>query len=249
MDGVYKDHDYTGLNVKETVFATLLNRKGVPQDYRLDILTASDCQKEGSPEEKKPVIIFIHGGGFTMPHDKRQGYIPTFARKFVEMGFTVISPDYPVFENEVEYDAAYANGFAGIVGPAAKAIVEVVRYLDLHAAELCLDMSRLFVGGGSAGGMTAIYATVLLKDRIRCVVNCWGSPYEAPCVTGFPPVFSVHGTADELVAYELETAFQKELERANVVHELVTLEGAPHTPVTETARYFPAMEAFMRRYM
>ena len=52
-----------------------------------------------------PVVIFAHGGGFVQPNDKRQGYIPVFAKALTKEGYAVVSPDYPVFDNLKEREA------------------------------------------------------------------------------------------------------------------------------------------------
>jgi acetyl esterase/lipase len=45
---------------------------------------------------------------------------------------------------------------------------------------------------------------------------------------GYPPILMIHGTKDTDVPYELSANMAKELARHNVVHELVTVEGAGH---------------------
>ena len=62
-------------------------------------MTLSPCPSP--PDAPRPVVIFVHGG-FVIPNDKRQGYIPVFAKALTKAGYAVLSPDYPVFDNHEE---------------------------------------------------------------------------------------------------------------------------------------------------
>lgn len=44
----------------------------------------------------------------------------------------------------------------------------------------------------------------------------------------YPPILMIHGTTDTDVPYELSANMAKELARHNVVHELITVQGAGH---------------------
>ena len=61
--------DYTGLSVKELPFGEMEDFYGNRQEYRLDLIR--DPAAEGI---RQSVVVFIHGGGFTQPCDKRQAY-------------------------------------------------------------------------------------------------------------------------------------------------------------------------------
>ena len=105
-----------------------------------------------------------------------------------------------------------------------------------------MDRSRIVVGGGSAGGMIAVNLCYMKEwnagewDRSGVVglVNLWGSPrpdwsfYEVNPED--PPALIVHGTQDASVAFSNALDLVKELESQGVHHELVTVEGAGHTP-------------------
>jgi predicted esterase len=86
--------------------------------------------------------------------------------------------------------------------------------------------------------LNLVHASGLSLDGIVAVVDLWGTP---PVKKGFrlfdevnpaaPPTLIVHGTADQLVPYDLSPAFKAQLETAGRKVELLTLEGAPHTPL------------------
>lgn len=66
-------------------------------------------------------------------------------------------------------------------------------------------------------------------------MNLWGSPspeWGEPVVDeNDPPTIIIHGTIDELVAYDNSVKLKEELDKNNVRNELVTIDGAGHTPV------------------
>lgn len=233
---------YDGMEVREYTFCKLENYNGDLQDYTLDLITRQSYDKK-----PLPVVFFIHGGGFLQPHDKRQGYISIFARELTRVGYAVVSPDYPIFDNVAQRSAWNATMGAD---RAAEAVHLAYLYIRENAERLNLDADRIALMGGSAGGMTGFYLLGHYNDNIRAFINCWGAPQGfSPCVSGFPPTLSIHGTADTLVRYELELPIQADLEKAGVVHELITLEGAGHTPMKFFATYIQSVIDWLDKYM
>jgi len=235
--------EYEGMKVVEYVFARMENYSGETLDYILDLVT--------SPEETgalRPVVIFVHGGGFMQPWNRRQPYIPVFARRLTAAGYAVVSPDYPLFDNP-EQRAALSGCDLG-ADRAAEAVHRAYRFVQENAQELGLDPDRVAIMGGSAGGMAGFYLLEHYPDRFRMFVNCWGAPQNyTPDVHGFPPTLSIHGTADQAVPYALEAAIQEGLEASGVDHELITLEGAQHTPMGHFDGFIPTVLTWLEKYM
>ena len=232
------DEKYAGMDLQELPFAVLENNYGQMETYRLDVI--SSPEKANVP---RPVVIFVHGGGFMKNQDKRQGYIPTFARALTKAGYVVISPDYPTFNSGA--DRAAVGGYKTAADRAAVAVHATYEYLLQNAEALKLDMSRVAIMGGSAGGMTGFAAVANYDDPYRLFVNCWGSPKDFPDLAGFPPVLSIHGTADQLVDYSLELPIQERLEELGIRHELITLEEAKHTPMSRFEEFIPKVLAYL----
>lgn len=236
------DDKYAGMDLQEFPFAVLDNNYGQMETYCLDVI--SSPEKANAP---RPVVIFVHGGGFLNHCNKRQGYIPTFSRALTSAGYVVISPDYPSFNSSVDRDAA--GGFKIAADRAAAAVHAAYGYIQQHAEALNLDASRVAIMGGSAGGMTGFAAVANYEDDYRLFVNCWGSPPEPPSLAGFPPVLSIHGTEDQLLDYNLELPIQKQLEDLGIRHELITLVGAKHTPMSSFEAYIPTVLAYLEDTM
>ena len=234
---------YDGMRLDEYSFVYMENYKGEQQEYKLDVI--APLEKSEAP---RPVVIFVHGGGFTQPCDKRQAYIPMFAHHLTKAGYVGISPDYPIFDDP-EQRAAYAGADRG-AARAAEAVHMAYLYIQQNADALHLDTDRIALFGGSAGGMTGFYMLEHYSDKIRMFGNCWGAPRGyMPDVTKFPPTLSIHGTADQAVPYELEAPIQAAFEAAGVDHELLTLEGAPHTPLMHLDDFIPTVLAWLEKTM
>ncbi|MBR2461195.1 MAG: alpha/beta hydrolase, partial [Clostridia bacterium] len=204
---------YSGMRLKELVFATLEDYDGKESEYRLDII--SPCKQYDTP---RPAILFIHGGGF-VDCDKRQGYIPVFAKHLTGAGYTVVSPDYPMFSS-----ASQRNSYPPqhIALKAAEAAHKAYLYITENADTLNIDKDRIAIMGGSAGGMTAFYLLEHYSDNIRLFINFWGAPWHySPDVKGFPPTLSIHGTADPTVSYELELPISDAFEKHGIPHKLI----------------------------
>ena len=226
------DADYTGLSLREIPFGTMKDVHGQEKEYRLDFITAEELR-----DETYPCVIFVHGGGFTQPCDKRQAYISLFAKHLTRAGYIVVSPDYPVFDDEAQRDAAGGEKPAAAI--AAEAVHLAYCYLENHAAELRIDMDRIAIMGGSAGGMTAFYAVAGYQDAYRALINLWGAPGILPDLSAFPPTLSVHGDADPLVDYSRELRVLEGLEAHSIPHGLITLEGSGHTPLNRLDEFLP----------
>lgn len=234
--------DYTGMTLTELPFGELRDHKGKTQVYKLDLITPPV-----TPEEPMPVIFFIHGGAFQQPCDKRQAYICMFARSLTKAGYAVVSPDYPLFDDEE--DRKSNGGDTAGCAKASEAVHAAYGYLQENASKLHLDMDKVAIMGGSAGGMTGFYAIADWTDCYRAFINLWGAPREVPNLTNFPPTISVHGTADQAVPYEWELLIQQGLEDLHIPHELITLEDSGHTPLDRMGDFMPQVMKLLADYL
>lgn len=105
---------------------------------------------------KRPTVFYIHGGGFIFgdkvsgdPLAAGSGRDVDFCAEIAGRGYNVVSPNYAL---------APEYRFPVQIGQ----VNEMLGFLTEHQDEYGLDMSRIFLGGGSAGAiLTEIYGTVL----------------------------------------------------------------------------------------
>lgn len=236
--------DYSGMTLRELTFCTMPDLSGAPLELQTDLITL-----EGPPAPTPlPVVVFVHGGGFIEPNDKRQAYISRFARAFTAAGYAVLSPDYPQYADQEEMDA---HGDAlKAMRTAGEAVHRLYEFLSREGASLGLDAGRVALMGGSAGAMAGFYAIAgHPEDHYRMFGNLWGTPDPLPPLGGFPPVLSVHGTADPLVSFDREAPLQQALEERGVPHTLVPLEGAGHTPIGQWDQFMPPLMDLLNQTM
>lgn len=99
--------------------------------------------------EPRPLLIRIHGGGFfggTQANDE------PYSQFLADNGFNVVSVNYTLMPA--------AGKFQNI----AKDIFAALKWIEAHAEEYCLDLSRVVITGDSAGGYLANLTATILSD-------------------------------------------------------------------------------------
>lgn len=214
---------------KDVVFGETVTSNGIKQTLILDIY---------SPENdniiNRPVIVWIHGGGFRYGNDKTQFYIVEMARRFTKKGYVCLSIDYRVRENPMD-------DVTGTISDAVEDAMKGLEWLRENSDSLNVDASKIIIGGGSAGGILG--CNLCFNDRgdkndkagIIGFVDLWGTPDEKWSKLDIdkndPPTIIVHGTEDQLVSYSNSVALAERLKANSIKYELITFKGAGHTPV------------------
>jgi len=119
--------------------ATFANEKYGPHERNtFDIWLAKS-------ETPTPLVVYIHGGGFT-GGDKSRYFQSTDVIRFLDAGVSVATINYR-FMNEPPY---------GILGSMndSKRFVQFIRY---HSEKYNIDKTRIACTGGSAGAGTALW--------------------------------------------------------------------------------------------
>ena len=230
----------------DIVFAQSPRPDGQLETLRLDLYLPED-----DLTILRPVIVWLHGGGFRPGNDKGQGYIVKLATEFASRGYVGVAADYRVrADPAADWPAAVHDAVAD-----ARLALDWVR---ANSAAYRMDVRRIALAGGSAGGMIVHNlchdpeAPVNAgRDGIFAAVSLWGPPRpEARLFVSVnprcPPTLFIHGTADALVPCHLSPELLAELNAAGVEGALLTFEGAPHTPVMHMDEICAAVEHFLR---
>lgn len=230
---------------KDVEFGEVTNFDGQKEKLLLDIY-----KPDGDTQTARPVIMWIHGGGFRTGNDKSQGYIVKLATEYAKRGYVCVSIDYRVRTKPMEdKKRTLSDGMEDAMTG--------LNWIRNNAEKLNIDKSRIIVGGGSAGGIIAVNlcykdktsSTKWDKSGIIGLVNLWGSPDESFTASEVdksdPPTIIVHGTADKTVSYANSVKLANELKSNTIKHELVPIEGAGHTPMGHLSEFIGNISEFM----
>lgn len=229
--------NYEGLKVEEVPYGTTENCYGEMQEYSMDIMSDPNV-----PEKTlRPVIIFIHGGGFIQPEGKRQSYVSLICRQLIPRGYIAVSPDYPIYDTSE--DRLKDNGAAVPTKPPA-AIKLVYDFIIKNAEKYGFDTKRIAIIGGSAGATTAYNTIAQYKDlSFTCFGALWGVPPVLPDISHYPPIFSVHGTND--MSYVRQVDVTAAFSEAHISCTLISVGGSGHSPIDKMAEYVPQLAEFL----
>jgi acetyl esterase/lipase len=243
----YRDKIFSSVSIqKDIVFREYPGSEGKKAALSMDFYNA-----ENDAEVSRAAVILIHGGGFRPGNDKRQSYIGFLARDFAKRGFAVFSIDYRVRVNPAEdmygtvYDAVYDASSA-------------LQWIFSHAKEYRVDERKIFIAGGSAGGIIAVnlcygsFAHDLFRDKsaIKAVVNLWGSP-EASDITSYglrkdnPPMLIIHGTNDKQIPFRNSEHLLKILNDNEIKAELYPIKDGEHPPMPQMQEVADRAALFM----
>lgn len=234
---------------KDVPFGETVNFKGEKEVLLLDIYSPPGELKAG-----RPAIFWMHGGGFRYGNDKEQRYIVDMSNRFANRGFVCISINYRVRENP-------RDDKRGTVSDALEDAMKGLNWVRENSKKLGIDTCKIVVGGGSAGGILGTNFCFREggenekwdKSGIIAFVNLWGSPDDTWGTFKIdkkdPPTIIVHGTEDELVPYGNSKILVAKLNAAGVQNQLITIEGAGHTPVKHMDDFENNIAAFLAQFI
>ena len=134
------------------------------------ILTMDIYQPAGDTIANRPLIIWAHGGSF-IGGTSADGDVTTLSQRFAKKGFVCVSINYRL--GFFPFDSVNA---VKAVLRAVQDMKASIRFfykdkLTLNAYKI--DTNNIFIGGSSAGALTALHTVYLNKS---CEIN----PYVAP---------------------------------------------------------------------
>lgn len=243
----YQAEIFSGARVtRDIVYTTRTDAKGKSVDLRLDLY-----EPEGDTALKRPLMVWIHGGGF-FRGGKTDGPIVRLATHFAQCGYVCAS---------IEYRLALKNITSWFSSDKLRSAVEAGGE-DANAA-LCflsdgqerfrLDRSKVIIGGGSAGAFIALQAVCGGKPascglKIRAVLDFWGGLLDTSLMTrSCPPILIVHGTDDRIVSYNFAERLVARAKETGVDYDLRALRDEGHSPWEHMYQYITWVHDFLDR--
>ena len=151
-----------GVNVtKNIVYGTATRFDGGVDTLKLDIYTPV-----GDGKTRRPLMIWIHGGGFVQGN---RGEMDAACRAFTRIGFVCATVSYrlgfyppPVLANPFAYDSVEV---IRSVYRAVQDLKGAMRFLAARAGVDSTDASRVVLAGVSAGAITALHMAFADDDE------------------------------------------------------------------------------------
>lgn len=123
-----------------------------------DTLKMDIYQPDGDTFAKRPVIIMAHGGTF-IAGDRTESTCAEMCELFAKRGYVAASIDYRLAGNQTElFDSLDALAIALKTVSDMKASVRYFRKDAATSNQLRIDPNQIWVGGNSAGAITALHA-------------------------------------------------------------------------------------------
>lgn len=219
LDAVFTDVDVTS----DIEYGESVAYDGRKVKLLLDIYApANDTVTE------RPLIVFIHGGGFKS-NDKVGQFNSLFAGSFAKRGYVVASINYRLSPSSMSQSEEYFKSLYRAVQDAKAA----VRFFRTTAGIYKININQIFAAGSSAGAMTALHLAYMDQDevpsfidinemgtiegtggnpgpssKVQGVINLWGAMWNINWIEeNDAPVFNVHGMADKTVPYDSSSTY------------------------------------------
>lgn len=213
----FKDEVFTAIDSTSNIqYGQAINLNGVNQALLLDVFLPHGADTLAH----RPLVIFIHGGGF-QSNTKNGAFSSRLCATFAKRGYVAASIDYRLGIEGTKSNKDYAESMyrAQQDGKAA------VRFFRRYAEKYGVDTSQIFVAGSSAGSKTCLAMAYMKQadvpkeistdrwgtlegnsgnngysSKVQGVINCWGALIDYKWIKkGDAPLFNTAGTADKTV--------------------------------------------------
>ncbi|MBC7826497.1 MAG: alpha/beta hydrolase [Chitinophagaceae bacterium] len=212
----YKDYITSELTIRKNLYyASNIPGETRKKYYRFDIYYAA---KDSST--KRPLIIWMHGGGFKFGSKKAKG-IRLWSKSFARRGYVCVAINYRLSKKNP------LRNFTSLVQGCYEAVQDVtqaITFFKANEASFGIDTNLIILAGNSAGAIIALQtvyssysdltklidsgyesppATDHNSSNIKAVINFWGAIFNTAWLKNANvPIVSVHGKKDRIVPYD-----------------------------------------------
>jgi dipeptidyl-peptidase 4 len=262
---IYPDPVAAGFPLQDQVVPQLVLTKAADG---LEIHNQIFLPRDLKPGEKRPAIVFVHGGpvrqmllGYHYMHFYHVAYAVN--QWLASRGYIVMSVNY---RSGVGYGKSFrtAPNTGGRGNAEYQDVLAGGKYLQSRAD---VDANRVGIWGLSYGGVLTAQALARNSDVFKvgvdlAGVHLWGNSldpdnvaYKSSVISAIDtwksPVLLMHGDDDRNVQFSQTTGLVQLLRAHNVYHELIVFTDDTHEPLTHQ-RYlyaFNRLEEFIGRFL
>jgi len=210
------------------------------KELLLDTYTDSSVAFEG----KRPVMIYVHGGGFS--NGSRINALQIrYCKHFVAKGFVAVAINYRLGIKEgAKPEEMTDDHIMKAVSMACEDLFDATAFIIANAGEWNIDPGKIIISGGSAGAITCLTAEYLLcsgggpAGTLPADFNYAGIISHAGCVI-VPgdtliwektpcPMLLMHGSVDNMVPFDTRSGSGSIYGGSNYLHRQFTALGLPH---------------------
>ncbi|MFP9112968.1 alpha/beta hydrolase [Flavobacterium sp. RHBU_3] len=165
-------------------------------------------------KEKTPLLIHVHGGGFSSG-SREYGY--AICRKAAENGYAAATISYTLYMKNKKFSCdGILTEKVKAFQIAANQLWQATLFFVKHSNEYNIDISKIFISGSSAGGETVLHAaywdrtlmnmyTAKLPNEFKYagVISGSGAIMDLNLITkqNMVPMMLFHGSCDGTVPY------------------------------------------------
>jgi predicted esterase len=209
----YKDMVFSDVAIDRDLSYNLNTGEEEKKAYLFDLY-----QPKNDQQENRPLIIWMHGGGFKFGSKNDKG-IELWGKTFAQRGYVCAGLNYTLSKKNIllHFDEVQ-KGCYFAVQDAKLAIA----YFKKNAKRFHIDPDKIILAGNSAGGMIALQtaysnnaelsrslgipdsvASTKSEERtkVAAVVNYWGGIYNLNWLKNARvPIVDIYGSTDKIMA-------------------------------------------------
>jgi lysophospholipase L1-like esterase/dienelactone hydrolase len=224
----FRDEIFSAVDsVLNIQYGEAVNIKGDNEKLLLDIYTPS----KDDTLKKRPLLIFIHGGGF-QNNSKNGSFSSLVCMSFAKRGYVTATIDYRLGVEKSGYEEGKEvktnKDYAEALYRAQQDGRAAIRFFRKHADEYGIDTAQIFLTGSSAGSKTCMAIAYMddnevpadvnrkkwgtlegnsgnegYSSKVNGVMNNWGAMIDFHWIkSGDVPLFNAAGTEDKTVPYD-----------------------------------------------
>ncbi|WCT12042.1 alpha/beta hydrolase [Mucilaginibacter jinjuensis] len=207
----YKDMLFKDVTIDENInYANSSDKKA----HLFDIYQPHDDNAK-----KRPLIIWMHGGGFRTGSKNDKG-IKLWSKEFAQRGYVSAAINYTLSKKTIIFGIS-ASELQKSSYYAIQDLKEAIAYFKLNADKYRIDTSKIILAGNSAGAIMALQTAYtnnvqlgeqvgLSKSdadlhsteftKVAAVVNFWGAIFDIHWLENAKtPIVSVYGSTDGII--------------------------------------------------